>query len=146
MLQNGTLSWYSQQGIAGVHLLPGLTYDEHRQELVVAKAGSYIVCLRLALSRVLLTSQDSGRVSLALRLQPPQAGATAQALAVELTPDSSVSVEDSRCHLLQMSDNQRLSVRLRVYLSAEVGEHQAWQLDHPATELELFRVAAEVPD
>ncbi|XP_004866122.1 tumor necrosis factor ligand superfamily member 9 [Heterocephalus glaber] len=149
-LGNGTLSWYSHQGIAGVHLSPGLTYDEHRQELVVAKAGHYQVCLHLELSHVLPTSRDSGKVSLALHLEPPQAEATAHPLAVDLSPYSSLPVQGSRCQPLQMADLQRLSVHLSVYLPTGGSKHQAWQLAQPATQpatkLELFRLSADVPD
>lgn len=139
-LNNGTLSWYSQQGMAGVHLSPGLAYDEHRQELVVAKTGRYQVCLHLELSHVLPSSRVSGKVSLTLHLEPPQAEAAVQDLAVALTPSSSALVRESRCQPLQAPDGQRLSVHLSVYLPTVDGGHQAWQLAQPATKLELFQV------
>ncbi|XP_013003678.1 tumor necrosis factor ligand superfamily member 9 [Cavia porcellus] len=148
ILKNGTLSWHSEHGMAGVHLSPGVTYDEPRRELVVAKAGFYKVCLHLQLTHVLPAARISGKVSMALHLEPPQTGASVQAPAVDLTPQSSVSAQASHCHLLQVPKDQRLSVHLGVYLSAQWGEHQVWQLAQspPATKLELFRVAAEVPD
>ncbi|XP_019064612.1 tumor necrosis factor ligand superfamily member 9 [Fukomys damarensis] len=147
-LENGTLSWYNHRGLAGAHLSPGLTYDEHRQELVVAKAGHYQVCLHLELNNVLVlpTSQDSFKVSLTLHLEPPQAGATARPLAVDLTPySSSVLVRGSRCQPLQTAELQRLSVRMSVYPRTGGGKHQAWQLAQPATKLELFRVGGSAP-
>ncbi|XP_004633036.1 tumor necrosis factor ligand superfamily member 9 [Octodon degus] len=146
ILKNGTLSWYSEKGMADVLLLPGLTYDKRRKELVVAKAGRYQVCLYLELSHILPDSRVSGRVSLALHLEPPQIGVTAQSVAVKLKPSSPNAVGDYHCQWLQMPDNQRLSVHLSAYLPTEAGEYQAWQLAQTATKLELFQMAVEVPD
>ncbi|XP_003421731.1 tumor necrosis factor ligand superfamily member 9 [Loxodonta africana] len=136
-LTNGTLSWHSDSGLAGVFLAPGLSYDALSRELVVAEGGIYYVFLRLELQRV-VAGEGSGWVSMALHLQPDRAALT---LTVALPTASLDSAGGSRGHLLRLSVGQRLAVHLR----ASAAAHPAWQLTQGATVLGLFRVAPEAP-
>ncbi|XP_045687585.1 tumor necrosis factor ligand superfamily member 9 [Phyllostomus hastatus] len=146
LLTDGLLHWYSDPGLKGVFLAPGLSYDEHTQELVVAEAGIYYVFLHLELQRV-VASAGSGSISVALHLQPLGAGAVgAAALALTLDlPSPSSEARDSaagfRGGLLHLSAGQRLGV----YLKAAAGVHPAWQLAQGATVLGLYRVSTKVP-
>ncbi|XP_032250466.1 tumor necrosis factor ligand superfamily member 9 [Phoca vitulina] len=142
-LTEGPLHWYSDPGLAGVFLGPGLSYDQHTGELMVAEPGVYYVFLNLKLQRV-VSGKGSGSVSAALHLQPLGVGAAALALTLDLPPPSS-EARDSAAgfwgSLLQLGAGQRLGVHLR----AEEGAHLAWQLAQGATILGLFRVATKVP-
>ncbi|XP_066217098.1 tumor necrosis factor ligand superfamily member 9 [Saccopteryx leptura] len=143
LLTEGLLHWYSDPGLKDVFLAPGLSYDEHTQELVVAEAGIYYVFLHLKLQRV-VAGAGSGSVSIALHLQPLGTGSAALALTLDL-PSMSSEAQDSaasfRGGLLHLSTGQRL----RVHLSAAAGAHPAWQLAQGATVLGLYRVATKVP-
>lgn len=142
-LTEGPLRWYSDPGLAGVFLGPGLSYDQHSRELMVAEPGVYYVFLHLKLQRV-VSSFGSGSVSVALHLQPLGAGAAALALTLDLPPPSSKAPDSAsgfRSSLLHLGAGQRLGVHLR----AEAGAHPAWQLAQGATILGLFRVATKVP-
>ncbi|XP_021561180.1 tumor necrosis factor ligand superfamily member 9 [Neomonachus schauinslandi] len=142
-LTEGPLHWYSDPGLAGVFLGPGLSYDQHTGELMVAEPGVYYVFLNLKLQRV-VSGKGSGSVSAALHLQPLGVGAAALALTLDLPPPSS-EARDSAAgfwgSLLHLGAGQRLGVHLR----AEEGAHLAWQLAQGATILGLFRVATKVP-
>ncbi|XP_019286389.1 tumor necrosis factor ligand superfamily member 9 [Panthera pardus] len=142
-LTEGPLRWYSDPALAGVFLGPGLSYDQHSRELMVAEPGVYYVFLHLKLQRV-VSSFGSGSVSVALHLQPLGAGAAALALTLDLPPPSSKAPDSAsgfRSSLLHLGPGQRLGVHLR----AEAGAHPAWQLAQGATILGLFRVATKVP-
>ncbi|XP_059552919.1 tumor necrosis factor ligand superfamily member 9 [Myotis daubentonii] len=143
LLTEGLLHWYSDPGLKGVFLAPGLSYDEHTQELVVSEAGIYYVFLHLELQRVVARA-GSGSVSIALHLQPLGRGAAALALTLDL-PSPSSEARDSaagfRGGLLHLRAGQRLGVHLR----AAAGVHPAWQLAQGATVLGLYRVATKVP-
>ncbi|XP_054417996.1 tumor necrosis factor ligand superfamily member 9 [Pteronotus mesoamericanus] len=142
-LKDGLLHWYSDPGLKGVFLAPGLSYDEHTQELVVAEAGIYYVFLHLELQRVVARA-GSGSVSVALHLQPLGAKAAALALTLDLpspSPEGRDSAAGFRGRLLRLSAGQRLGVHLRA--ASEV--HLAWQLAQGATVLGLYRVATKVP-
>ncbi|XP_047561469.1 tumor necrosis factor ligand superfamily member 9 [Lutra lutra] len=142
-LTEGPLRWYSDPGLAGVFLGPGLSYDQHTGELMVAEPGVYYVFLHLKLQRV-VSSQGSGSVSAALHLQPISAPGAALALTLDLPPPSSEARDSAagfRGSLLHLDAGQRLGVHLR----AEAGTHLAWQLAQGATVLGLFRVATKVP-
>uniref|UniRef100_A0A8C6EX12 TNF superfamily member 9 n=1 Tax=Marmota marmota marmota TaxID=9994 RepID=A0A8C6EX12_MARMA len=143
----GTLSWYSQQGLKGVYLSPGLNYSEDTRELVVAEDGVYYVFLQLELQRK-ATLQNGGEVSLTLLLQPPPGGAAALALTVHLPCSSEPrnSAGGFRGDLLHLSAGQRLSVRLSVHLHQQAHAQDAWQLAQGGTALGLFRVTTKVPD
>ncbi|KAM5309365.1 tumor necrosis factor ligand superfamily member 9 [Glossophaga mutica] len=153
LLTDGLLHWYSDPALKGVFLAPGLSYDVHTRELVVAEAGIYYVFLHLELQRVVVASTGSGSVSVALHLQPLGAGATgaagaAGAVALALTldlPSPSSKAQDSaagfRGGLLHLSAGQRLGV----YLKAAAGVQPAWQLAQGATVLGLYRVSTKVP-
>lgn len=142
-LENGILSWYSQPGLAGVFLSPGLSYNEHQRELVIAKTGTYFVFLRLKLHKTLPTANVEGTITLALQLQPPQAGAKDLTLTVKL---QHYSGEDEPelfgGRLLHLDAGQRLSARLGVHLT---GNTNHWQLAQHATALGLFRVTKGIP-
>ncbi|XP_036898607.1 tumor necrosis factor ligand superfamily member 9 [Sturnira hondurensis] len=148
LLMDGLLNWYSDPGLKGVFLAPGLSYDEHTQELVVAESGIYYVFLHLELQRVLASAgSGSGSVSIALHLQPlgaSVAGAAALALTLDL-PSPSSEARDSaagfRGGLLHLSAGQRLGV----YLKAAAGVQPAWQLAQGATVLGLYCVSTKVP-
>ncbi|XP_077608079.1 tumor necrosis factor ligand superfamily member 9 isoform X1 [Crocuta crocuta] len=140
-LTEGPLRWHSDPGLAGVFLGPGLSYDEHTRELMVAEPGVYYVFLNLKVQRV-VSGGGSGSVSVALHLQPLGTGAAALALTLDLpSPSSSDSASGFRGSLLHLGAGQRLGVHLR----AERGAHPAWQLAQGATMLGLFRVATKVP-
>ncbi|XP_014387358.1 PREDICTED: tumor necrosis factor ligand superfamily member 9 [Myotis brandtii] len=143
LLTEGLLHWYSDPGLKGVFLTPGLSYDEHTQELVVSEAGIYYVFLHLELQRV-VAGAGSGSVSIALHLQPLGRGVAALALTLDL-PSPSSEARDSaagfRGGLLHLRTGQRLGVHLR----AAAGVHPAWQLAQGATVLGLYRVATKVP-
>ena len=142
-LTEGPLRWYSDPGLAGVFLGPGLSYDRHSRELMVAEPGVYYVFLHLKLQRV-VSSFGSGSVSVALHLRPLDAGAAALALTLDLPPPSSKAPDSAsgfRSSLLHLGAGQRLGVHLR----AEAEAHLAWQLAQGATILGLFRVATKVP-
>ncbi|VTJ68674.1 tumor necrosis factor ligand superfamily member 9 [Marmota monax] len=147
LLRNETLSWYSQQGLKGVYLSPGLNYSEDTRELVVAEDGVYYVFLQLELQRK-ATLQNGGEVSLILLLQPPPGGAAALALTVHLPCSSEPrnSAGGFRGGLLHLSAGQRLSVRLSVHLHQQAHAQDAWQLAQGGTALGLFRVTTKVPD
>ncbi|XP_006749190.2 tumor necrosis factor ligand superfamily member 9 [Leptonychotes weddellii] len=142
-LTEGPLHWYSDPGLAGVFLGPGLSYDQHTGELMVAEPGVYYVFLNLKLQRV-VSDKGSGLVSAALHLQPLGVRAAALALTLDLPPPSS-EARDSAAgfwgSLLHLGAGQRLGVHLR----AEEGVRLAWQLAQGATILGLFRVATKVP-
>ncbi|KAF6307342.1 TNF superfamily member 9 [Rhinolophus ferrumequinum] len=143
LLTEGLLHWYSNPGLKGVFLAPGVSYDERTRELVVDEAGIYYVFLHLELRRV-VASAGSGWVSIALHLQPLGAGAEALALTLNLPPLSSEardSVAGFRGGLMHLGAGQRLGVRL----SAEAAARLAWQLAQGATVLGLYRVATKVP-
>ncbi|XP_004771653.1 tumor necrosis factor ligand superfamily member 9 [Mustela nigripes] len=142
-LTEGLLRWYSDPGLAGVFLGPGLSYDQHTGELMVAEPGVYYVFLHLKLQRV-VSSQGSGSVSAVLHLQPLGAPLAALAMTLDLPPPSSEARDSAagfRGSLLHLDAGQRLGVHLR----AEAGTHLAWQLAQGATVLGLFRVATKVP-
>uniref|UniRef100_A0A8C7BKV6 TNF superfamily member 9 n=1 Tax=Neovison vison TaxID=452646 RepID=A0A8C7BKV6_NEOVI len=142
-LTEGPLRWYSDPGLAGVFLGPGLSYDQHTGELMVAEPGVYYVFLHLKLQRV-VSSQGSGSVSAALHLQPLGAPPAALAMTLDLPPPSSEARDSAagfRGSLLHLDAGQRLVVHLR----AEAGTHLAWQLAQGATVLGLFRVATKAP-
>uniref|UniRef100_A0A7N5KCA2 TNF superfamily member 9 n=2 Tax=Ailuropoda melanoleuca TaxID=9646 RepID=A0A7N5KCA2_AILME len=142
-LTEGPLRWYSDPGLAGVFLGPGLSYDQHSRELTVAEPGVYYVFLHLKLQRV-VPSKGSGSISAALHLQPLDVGAEALALTLDLPPPSSEARDSAagfRGSLLHLRAGQRLGVHLR----AEAGVHLTWQLAQGATILGLFRVATKVP-
>ncbi|XP_044233753.1 tumor necrosis factor ligand superfamily member 9 [Ursus arctos] len=142
-LTEGPLRWYSDPGLAGVFLGPGLSYDQHSRELTVAEPGVYYVFLHLKLQRV-VPSKGSGSISAALHLQPLGVGAEALALTLDLPPPSSEARDSAagfRGSLLHLRAGQRLGVHLR----AEAGVHLTWQLAQGATILGLFRVATKVP-
>uniref|UniRef100_G1PHL9 TNF superfamily member 9 n=1 Tax=Myotis lucifugus TaxID=59463 RepID=G1PHL9_MYOLU len=125
LLTKGLLHWYSDPGLKGVFLTPGLSYDEHTQELVVSEAGIYYVFLHLELQRV-LAGAGSG-VSIALHLQPLGRGGAALALTDLPSPssearDSAAGFPGWACCTLRAG--QRLGVNLR----AAAGVHPAWQL------------------
>lgn len=143
LLTEGLLHWYSDPGLKGVFLAPGLSYDEHTQELVVSEAGIYYVFLHLELQRVVATP-GSGSVSIALHLQPLGTEAAALALTLDLPSLSSEarhSAAGFRGGLLHLRAGQRLGV----HLSAAAGVHPTWQLAQGATVLGLYRVATKVP-
>ncbi|XP_025716829.1 tumor necrosis factor ligand superfamily member 9 [Callorhinus ursinus] len=142
-LTEGPLHWYSDPGLAGVFLGPGLSYDKHTGELMVAEPGVYYVFLHLKLQRV-VSHEGSGSVSAALHLRPLGAAAAAPALTLDLPPPSSEARDSAagfQGSLLHLGAGQRLGVHLR----AEAGVHLAWQLAQGATILGLFRVATKVP-
>nr|XP_025844328.1 tumor necrosis factor ligand superfamily member 9 [Vulpes vulpes] len=142
-LKEGPLRWYSDPGLAGVFLGPGLSYDQRTRELMVAEPGLYYVFLHLKLQRV-MSSTGSGSVSAALHLQPLGTEAAALDLTLDLPPPSSEAHDSAagfRGSLLHLDAGQRL----RVHLRAEAGAHPAWQLAQGATILGLFRVATKVP-
>ncbi|XP_007460800.1 PREDICTED: tumor necrosis factor ligand superfamily member 9 [Lipotes vexillifer] len=142
-LTEGPLHWCSEQGMTGVTLAPGVSYDKHTHEVVVVQAGVYYVFLHLALKRAMASNgNSSGSVSVALNLRPLQAGAAALALTLDLPPPSSGnSAAGFRSGLLHLDAGQRLSVHLRL----AVREPRAWQLSADATVLGLFHVATQVP-
>ena len=129
--------------MTGVTLAPGVSYDKHTHEVVVAQAGVYYVFLHLALKRAMASNgNSSGSVSVALRLRPLQAGAAALALTLDLPPPSSGnSTAGFRSGLLHLDAGQRLSVDLR----PTVREPRAWQLSADATVWGLFHVATQGP-
>ncbi|XP_016001212.2 tumor necrosis factor ligand superfamily member 9 [Rousettus aegyptiacus] len=132
-LSEGRLHWYSEAGLKGVYLAPGLSYDEQTQELVVAKAGTYYVLFSVELHRV-VNRAGSDWVSTALHLQPPREGTAALALTLDLPPLSSEacnSVTGSWGGQLHLGAGQRLSV----HLNATTGAQFAWQLAQGATVL-----------
>uniref|UniRef100_A0A8I3NB07 THD domain-containing protein n=2 Tax=Canis lupus TaxID=9612 RepID=A0A8I3NB07_CANLF len=142
-LKEGPLRWYSDPGLAGVFLGPGLSYDQHTRELMVVEPGLYYVFLHLKLQRV-MSSTGSGSVSAALHLQPLGTEAAALDLTLDLPPPSSEARDSAagfQGSLLHLDAGQRL----RVHLRAEAGAHPAWQLAQGATILGLFRVATKVP-
>ncbi|XP_045407411.1 tumor necrosis factor ligand superfamily member 9 [Lemur catta] len=156
LLTDGPLGWYSDPGLDGVSLSPGVSYDKNARQLEVTEAGVYYVFLQAELRRVAVLPRpgsDSGSVSLALHLQPLRtvaaapnapAGPAALTLTVHLPPASSEaphSVSGFRSRLLHLGPGQRLGV----HLSAGPEAHQYWQLDQRATVLGLFQVATEVP-
>ncbi|XP_005332295.2 tumor necrosis factor ligand superfamily member 9 [Ictidomys tridecemlineatus] len=147
LLRNETLSWYSQPGLKGVYLSPGLNYSEDTRELVMAQDGAYYVFLQLELQRK-ATLQNGGEVSLTLLLQPPQVGAAALGLTVHLpcSSESRNSAGGFRGGLLHLSAGQRLSVRLSVHLHGKANAQDAWQLAQGGTALGLFRMTTKVPD
>ncbi|XP_026941616.1 tumor necrosis factor ligand superfamily member 9 [Globicephala melas] len=142
-LTEGPLHWCSERGMTGVTLAPGVSYDKHTHEVVVAQAGVYYVFLHLALKRAMASNgNSSGSVSVALNLRPLQAGAAALALTLDLPPPSSGnSVAGFRSGLLHLDAGQRLSVHLHL----AVREPRAWQLSADATVLGLFHVNTQVP-
>lgn len=143
LLEGGLLHWYSDPGFRGVFLAPGLSYDEHTQELVVSEAGIYYVFLHLKLQRVVARA-GSGSVSIALHLQPLGTGTAALALTLDLpspTSETPDSASGFRGGLLHLGAGQRLGV----YLSAVDGVHPAWQLAQGATVLGLYQVTTKVP-
>nr|KAF6482471.1 TNF superfamily member 9 [Molossus molossus] len=143
LLTEGLLHWYSDPGLKDVFLAPGLTYDEHTQELVVSEAGIYYVYLNVKLQRVVARS-GSGSVSIALHLQPLGTGAAALALTLDLPSPSSEARDSAAGYkggLLHLGAGQRLGVHLRAM--AEV--RPAWQLVQGATILGLYRVSSKVP-
>ncbi|XP_016053434.1 PREDICTED: tumor necrosis factor ligand superfamily member 9 [Miniopterus natalensis] len=143
LLEGGLLHWYSDPGFRGVFLAPGLSYDEHTQELVVSEAGIYYVFLHVKLQRVVARA-GSGSVSIALHLQPLGTGTAALALTLDLpspTSETPDSASGFRGGLLHLGAGQRLGV----YLSAADGVHPAWQLAQGATVLGLYQVATKVP-
>ncbi|XP_057566483.1 tumor necrosis factor ligand superfamily member 9 [Hippopotamus amphibius kiboko] len=142
-LTEGPVQWYSEPGMAGVTLAPGVSYDKHTHELVVAEAGVYYVFLHLALKRVMpRNSNSSGLVSANLHLHPSQAGAATLALTLDLSSShSGNSVAGFRNGLLHLDARQRLSL----HLHSEVRDPRAWKLSAEATVLGLFRVATPVP-
>ncbi|KAB0392465.1 hypothetical protein E2I00_011305, partial [Balaenoptera physalus] len=142
-LTEGPLHWCSERGMTGVTLAPGVSYDKHTHEVVVAQAGVYYVFLHLALKRAMASNgNSSGSVSVALRLRPLQAGAAALALTLDLPPPSSGnSAAGFRSGLLHLDAGQRLSVDLRL----AVREPRAWQLSADATVWGLFHVATQGP-
>ncbi|KAG5208850.1 tumor necrosis factor ligand superfamily member 9 isoform X2 [Ovis aries] len=141
-LTEGPVQWRSEPGLTGVTLAPGMRYDKRTQELVVPEAGVYYIFLHLTLKRVMagnLNSSDS--VSVALDLQPHQAGA-ALTLTLDLPPPpSGNSAAGFRSSLLHLDAGQRLSVHLR----PRIQEPLSWQLSAESTVWGLFRVAAQVP-
>ncbi|XP_012878127.1 PREDICTED: tumor necrosis factor ligand superfamily member 9 [Dipodomys ordii] len=150
-LVNGTLSWYSEQGLAGVVLSPDLSYDERSHELVVAEAGVYFVFLRMQLWQVMRAGPPSqGEVSLTLQLQPPSTEATDLALTVTVPRICSSKDLGSKPaggfwgHLVDLQGGQRLSVRLSALLQGGAEAHRAWQLA-PHAVFGLFRVTGDVP-
>lgn len=142
-LTEGPLHWCSERGMTGVTLAPGVSYDKHTHEVVVAQAGVYYVFLHLALKRAMASNgNSSGSVSVALNLRPLQAGAAALALTLDLPPPSSGnSAAGFRSGLLHLDAGQRLSVHLRL----AVREPRAWQFSADATVLGLFHVNTQVP-
>ncbi|XP_036315982.1 tumor necrosis factor ligand superfamily member 9 [Pipistrellus kuhlii] len=140
LLREGLLDWHSDPGLKGVFLAPGLSYDEHTQELVVSEAGIYYVFLHLELRRV-VSGSASGSVSIALHLQPLGTGAAALALTLDLPSEARDSAAGFRSGLLHLRAGQRLGV----HLSAVAGVHLTWQLAQGATVLGLYRVATKVP-
>ncbi|XP_012665596.1 tumor necrosis factor ligand superfamily member 9 [Otolemur garnettii] len=137
LLSDRLLNWYSDPGLAGVSLAPGLTYDKDKRELVVDEAGVYYVFLKVGLRRV-VDENSSGSVSLALHLQPLRDGAVAAlALTVDLSPQSSEAF-GFQGRLLHLELGQRLGVHMHAVA------HQDWQLDQGATVLGLFRVTTQV--
>ncbi|XP_059775852.1 tumor necrosis factor ligand superfamily member 9 [Balaenoptera ricei] len=138
-LTEGPLHWCSERGMTGVTLAPGVSYDKHTHEVVVAQAGVYYVFLHLALKRVMASNGNSS-VSVALRLRPLQAGAAALALTLDLPPLGN-SAAGFRSGLLHLDAGQRLSVDLRL----SVREPRAWQLSADATVWGLFHVATQGP-
>uniref|UniRef100_H0XD00 TNF superfamily member 9 n=1 Tax=Otolemur garnettii TaxID=30611 RepID=H0XD00_OTOGA len=138
LLSDRLLNWYSDPGLAGVSLAPGLTYDKDKRELVVDEAGVYYVFLKVGLRRV-VDENSSGSVSLALHLQPLRDGAVAAlALTVDLSPQSSEAF-GFQGRLLHLELGQRLGVHMHAVA------HQDWQLDQGATVLGLFRVTTQLP-
>uniref|UniRef100_A0A673TRI4 THD domain-containing protein n=1 Tax=Suricata suricatta TaxID=37032 RepID=A0A673TRI4_SURSU len=140
-LTEGPLRWYSNPGLAGVFLGPGLSYNQHTRELMVAEPGIYYVFLNLKVQRVVSGASGPCSVSVALHLQPLGAAAAALALTLDLPPSSSDSASGSRGSLLHLGAGQRLGVHLRT----QGGPHPAWQLAQGATILGLFRVSTRVP-
>ncbi|XP_053438916.1 tumor necrosis factor ligand superfamily member 9 [Nycticebus coucang] len=137
LLSDGLLNWYSDPGLAGVSLAPGLSYDKDKRELVVDEAGVYYVFLKVGLRRV-VDENSSGSVSLALHLQPLRDGAVAAlALTVDLSSQSSEAF-GFQGRLLHLELGQRLGVHMHAVA------HQDWQLDQGATVLGLFRVTTHV--
>ncbi|XP_023989766.2 tumor necrosis factor ligand superfamily member 9, partial [Physeter macrocephalus] len=141
-LTEGPLHWCSEPGMTGVTLAPGVTYDKHTHEVVVAQAGVYYVFLHLALKRAMASNGNSSdSVSVALHLQPLHSRAAALALTLDLPPPSlRNSASGFRSGLLYLDAGQRLSV----HLSLAVQEPRAWQLSADATVLGLFHVATQV--
>uniref|UniRef100_A0A8C3W9Z7 TNF superfamily member 9 n=1 Tax=Catagonus wagneri TaxID=51154 RepID=A0A8C3W9Z7_9CETA len=144
-LTKGPLHWYSEPGMKGVTLTPGVRYDRDTHELVVAKAGVYYVFLHLALKRVVAVNSNSNSssdsVSVALHLQPSHTEATALALTLDLPPPSSGnSAAGFRGGLLHLGAGQRLGV----HLHPELRKPLTWQLSD-TTALGLFRVATRAP-
>ncbi|XP_012617191.3 tumor necrosis factor ligand superfamily member 9 [Microcebus murinus] len=150
LLTDGPLGWYSDAGLDGVLLSPGVSYDKDTRQLQVTEAGVYYVFLQAELRHVaVLPSAGGGSVSFALRTAAPAAaaapaGPAALTLTVHLPPGSSEaphSVSGFRSRLLHLGAGQRLGV----HLSAGPEAPQHWQLDQRATVVGLFRVASDVP-
>ncbi|XP_010826770.1 PREDICTED: tumor necrosis factor ligand superfamily member 9, partial [Bison bison bison] len=141
-LTEGPVQWRSERGLTGVTLAPGVHYDKRTQELVVPEAGVYYVFLHLTLKRVMAGNRNgSDSVSVALDLQPYQAGA-ALTLTLDLPPPPlGNSAAGFRSSLLHLDAGQRLSVHLR----PRIREPLSWQLSAEATVWGLFRVATQVP-
>lgn len=141
-LTEGPVQWRSEQGLTGVTLAPGVHYDKRTQELVVPEAGVYYVFLHLTLKRVMAGNRNgSDSISVALDLQPYQAGA-ALTLTLDLPPPPlGNSAAGFRSSLLHLDAGQRLSVHLR----PRIREPLSWQLSAEATVWGLFRVATQVP-
>ncbi|XP_014321935.2 LOW QUALITY PROTEIN: tumor necrosis factor ligand superfamily member 9 [Myotis lucifugus] len=127
LLTKGLLHWYSDPGLKGVFLTPGLSYDEHTQELVVSEAGIYYVFLHLELQRV-LAGAGSGSVSIALHLQPLGRGGAALALTLDLPSPSSEARDSAAGFPGWACCTLRAGQRLGVNLRAAAGVHPAWQL------------------
>uniref|UniRef100_A0A2K6EYL2 TNF superfamily member 9 n=1 Tax=Propithecus coquereli TaxID=379532 RepID=A0A2K6EYL2_PROCO len=153
LLTDGPLGWYSDLGLDGVSLSPGVSYDKDTRQLEVTEAGVYYVFLQAELRRVAVLPNPGsgwGSVSFALHLQPLRtaaaaapAGPAALTLTVHLPPGSSEaphSVSGFQSRLLHLDPGQRLGV----HLSAGPEAH-TWQLDQRATVLGLFRVATQDP-
>ncbi|KAL6087013.1 hypothetical protein STEG23_009161 [Scotinomys teguina] len=148
LLDNGTLSWHSQDGAGSSYLSGGLWYNEEEQKLVVNKAGLYFVSLELKLSPVSknMDREVRGQVSLVLELNPPVKDL--DSLTVDLFPCSMEAnlVEGSWSHLIPLEAGHHLRVNLRAYLHGAQDAYKDWQLSQTnTTSFVLFLVGPDTP-
>ncbi|XP_044514402.1 tumor necrosis factor ligand superfamily member 9 [Gracilinanus agilis] len=137
LVQNQTLSWYSDPHLSGVFLDSQMTYDTEKDELMVGVSGLYFVYACLKLQQVIVPARSQGTIKVSVSVRQDFGRRAVSTLSLDVGPSSPSTVTVSETSLLFLYPGEQLSLSM----NTTAGDFQDWQLVSEASTFGLFRVA-----
>ncbi|XP_036597639.1 tumor necrosis factor ligand superfamily member 9 [Trichosurus vulpecula] len=139
LVQNQTLTWYSDSSYSGVLLDSQMKYDDDKGELEVGVSGLYFIYAHLKLKQVMVPAHSQGTVNVSVfRSSTHQAILT---LSLDVGPSSTLTATTSQFSLTSLHSRERL----KLFMSTTEGDFLDWQLVSEASTFGLFWVPGGQP-